>query len=271
MAPTAAVPDLSLAEVLGIARVSAPPLGTGLRIHADFPAGRPYDVDGTRVTSLTVDITPTGDVLITRMIAKPASSGSTSGDGTNECEDGQFTPEGVKWDRASMPLRWTFDYESAPAPLYKRRTEGKLIEAHAVWQNTYNRCDDADSIDFAYEYAGRSWRGVRRDGVNSVGFGSLGGEALAVNYLWYQGTTAVETDLRFRKRDWMWSNRPERRDRYQVINVATHELGHQIGLDDLGHDHSRLTMYGIVGRGELSKVSLGRGDVRGATLLSPRI
>jgi hypothetical protein len=270
-APTLALPSLSLSEVLSLARVAAPPAGTGLKIHADFPAGRPFDVDGVKVTSLSVDITPIGNVVITNMIRRGASGGSTADGGTPECDDREFTPEGVRWPKSAMPLKWVFDAASTPEPMSQWRSELMLVEAHDNWANTNNRCQEGDSIDFSFEYAGRTRRGVARDGYNSVGFGRLGGEAIAMNYLWYVGTEAVETDLRLRKQDWMWANRPEVNQRYQTINVATHEIGHQIGLDDLGGTHSKLTMYGVVSRGELGKTTLGRGDLRGAALLSPKL
>jgi hypothetical protein len=53
------------------------------------------------------------------------------------------------------------------------------------------------------------------------------------------------------------------------MNVTTHELGHQVGLDDLGDPHGGLTMYGIIDKGEMSKTTLGFGDLKGAWAVSP--
>lgn len=265
-----ASPSLTLSQVLSLANVKAPALGTGLKIHADFPARRPFDIDGVKVTSLTIDITPLGEILVTNMISNPAEGGDADA-GIHECDDREFTPLGVTWPKSVLPLKWHFDAGSTPAPMSKDRTEWKLREAHNNWELTNNRCDQADDVDFSFRYAGRTWRNVARDGYNTVAFGPLGGGAIAMNYLWYQGTEAIETDLRLKRQDWMWANRPDAKGRYQVVNVATHELGHQIGLDDLGGQHSQLTMYGVVGKGELKKTSLGRGDQRGASLLSPRL
>ena len=237
-APAAALPTLSLTEVLTLAKVAAPPAGTGIRIHADFRANKPFSVDGVEVTSLTVDITPAGNVVITNMIRRRPSEAPPPTTVLTSVRTAKFTPEGVRWPKSAMPLTWVFDSGSTPEPLTQWRSELKLIEAHDNWARTNNRCKEEDSIDFSFQYAGKTWRGVARDGYNSVGFGPLGGDAIAMNYLWYIGTEAIETDLRFKKKDWMWANRPEVNARYQVINVATHELGHQIGLDDLGAAHS---------------------------------
>ena len=108
-APAAAVPTLSLKEVLALAKVEAPPAGTGLKIHADFPAGKPFDVDGVKVTSLSVDITPAGNVVITNMIRRPAGGGTAAADGPDECQDREFAPEGVRWAHSAMPLQWVLD------------------------------------------------------------------------------------------------------------------------------------------------------------------
>jgi hypothetical protein len=51
--------------------------------------------------------------------------------------------------------------------------------------------------------------------------------------------------------------------------VAVHEIGHTLGLDDLSKPHGSLTMFGVIGKGELRKTSLGKGDVRGAGLIEP--
>jgi hypothetical protein len=42
-----------------------------------------------------------------------------------------------------------------------------------------------------------------------------------------------------------------------------------VGLDDLGNPHAGLTMFGQIGKGELNKVTLGRGDLKGADAIAP--
>jgi hypothetical protein len=51
---------------------------------------------------------------------------------------------------------------------------------------------------------------------------------------------------------------------YDVRNIATHEAGHVVGLDDLYESQYReLTMYGYSSKGETKKISLQQGDVNG--------
>jgi len=55
---------------------------------------------------------------------------------------------------------------------------------------------------------------------------------------------------------------------YDVQNIATHEAGHVVGLDDLYEGQYReLTMYGYSSKGETIKISLEQGDVAGAQYL----
>jgi len=55
---------------------------------------------------------------------------------------------------------------------------------------------------------------------------------------------------------------------YDVQNIATHEAGHAVGLDDLYEDPYReLTMYGKSSKGETIKISLEQGDIAGTQYL----
>ena len=55
---------------------------------------------------------------------------------------------------------------------------------------------------------------------------------------------------------------------FDIQNIATHEFGHPVGLDDLYDEiYSELTMYGYSSKGETKKCSLEEGDVLGAQSL----
>ncbi|MFA6587887.1 MAG: matrixin family metalloprotease [Patescibacteria group bacterium] len=111
-----------------------------------------------------------------------------------------------------------------------------------------------------------------KDGVNLVAFGSASG-GIAVTRTWYwTGTGEVaESDMIFSS-SLAWSiTSPSAGDcggaanTYDVQNIATHEFGHQVGLNDLYSSTDRdLTMYGYGTMRELKKDSLGTGDISGA-------
>ena len=61
---------------------------------------------------------------------------------------------------------------------------------------------------------------------------------------------------------------PTKIKNFDVQDIATHEAGHVVGLDDLYADkYSELTMYGYSSKGETKKISLAVGDVNGTVAL----
>jgi hypothetical protein len=257
--------------ILERARVPAPAPGVGLQIHADFPTENPLVLDGLTIYSLTADITPEGTVLTRTVLTREdfATAGGNNGAAVGECDDPAFVPTGVVWAKDSMPILWRFDRRSTPEEVAIEKTLLTVRSAHRVWPQAQSKCADRDHYSFAYNYLGHTAKNPKYDGVNLVDFGDLGQGALAVNSTWYTSTKKiVEVDLRLNKTDYNWTN-IQGVKRYQVRNVIAHELGHQVGLDDLANPHNGLTMFGQIGRGELNKVTLGRGDLKGASTIAP--
>jgi Matrixin len=258
--------DLTLDELLDIAGVEAPDLGTGLLIHIDWPAEAPFEIDGVELTALTAAINPLG-VVETRQAIR--ASDATGENASGECSDKAFKETGPSWPASEFPLTWRFRKASSPVSLDRDRILEDLRTAHGSWVRPLSPCDNRPEVDFAFKYTGKTTRGVKYDGYNVIEFGYPGGTALAVNYIWYQSGKILEADTRFNKGDYKWTTRKSVKNKYHIINVAAHELGHQVGLEDLGDPHGRLTMFGRTSKGERSKVSLGRGDMRGLAELSP--
>ena len=98
---------------------------------------------------------------------------------------------------------------------------------------------------------------------------------IAMTRLWYNEATSeiVEFDMIFNSL-LKWGIDPDDEEpdilkrAYDVENIATHEVGHIVGLDDLYEDQYReLTMYGYGKTGEVIKISLEEGDIAGAQYL----
>lgn len=259
--------EVPTADLLEMARVGLPPAGTTLKLTAHFPDERPLELGGVSVFALTADVTAEGEAMVTNAITDQEDLDVSA---TDACNDPAFAPLGVRWSADAIPVMWHFNLRSVPERLSDHGTTRALRKAHQVWPRVRTDCDDDDANDFHFGFKGFSGRrAARRDGYNLIDFGKLGGDALAVNYTWYRGTEIIEVDLRLNKFDYRWTNRPGGKNGYQVMNVATHELGHQLGLDDLTKPHTALTMYGRTARGELKKITLGKGDIKGASALSP--
>ncbi|HEV2757362.1 MAG TPA: matrixin family metalloprotease [Actinomycetota bacterium] len=262
------LPALDAASLLEIAGVGLPEQGTMLQLHADFPEEAPLLSGGLAFTSVTADLSPDGGMIVRS--ATPAKASAPAPSATlDECADPAYAETGPQWRDADMPVEWRFRRSSVPDGVGAFRSQYSLQEAHQVWSRARTKCKAAGDVSLRFRFDGDSKRKVGYDGVNLVDFGPLGGGALALSYTWYEGSRIVEVDLRLNRDDYRWTNRPGGKNRYQVGNIGAHEIGHQLGLDDLSDPHGALTMFGRISRGETSKMTLGRGDLRGASNLSP--
>jgi hypothetical protein len=146
--------------------------------------------------------------------------------------------------------------------------------AMAASTNTWKQAD----AGLKWSYGGTT--NVKRatyDGVNLIAFGSAKG-AIAITTTWYwTGTGEVAESDMILSSGLAWSiTNPSAGDcggvpgTYDVQNIATHEFGHQVGLNDLYSSVDKdLTMYGYGTMTELKKDSLGTGDVTGAKAVAP--
>jgi len=116
--------------------------------------------------------------------------------------------------------------------------------------------------------------GSRFDGKNVVSGGWLKPGIVAVCYIWYYSDTLeiVEFGIVFNNY-YKWGidpdgEGPQTITAFDIQNVATHEAGHTLSLNDLYmNGASALTMYGYTSRGETMKRSLGAGDIYGVKLI----
>ena len=96
-------------------------------------------------------------------------------------------------------------------------------------------------------------------------------KAIAVTYIWYDPDPAnitqdgyypiIDCDIIMNtKHDWGIGDE----NAFDVRNIATHEVGHVVGLADLYDESYReLTMYGYGSIGETIKSTLAAGDIAG--------
>lgn len=135
---------------------------------------------------------------------------------------------------------------------------------------------DAVTADELFSYAGTTEeRWYAEDGQNTVSWVKFTPRNyIAVAVMWYDPETMIiwEFDIVFNTFQ-KWGIDPVKEDgvtigAFDIQNIATHEFGHPVGLDDLYDErYSELTMYGYSSKGETKKCSLENGDIIGAQFL----
>jgi len=106
------------------------------------------------------------------------------------------------------------------------------------------------------------------DGVNAIAFGNAGGGGtVAVTYVWGSRRTPILEFDQIYGNNWDWTTGSSSADAFDFPNVATHEIGHAVGLDHPGNSCTEETMYAYVDFGETKKRTLNAGDILGVQAL----
>jgi len=195
----------------------------------------------------------------------------------NTCQDYKYS--GIHWPSTSIPITYVIDPNNrnnvSPADI-----QAAIEKGFATWSAA------EPAITFIDNNPNNTITGnptSSRDGLNSFLFRDISAQypnALAVTFVWYTrfGKTIVETDTIFNDAyDWSYTDPASvgssgpygdytntGLSNYDVGNIATHEQGHWLMLNDLYNNRdSELTMYGYGAPGEMKKISLGLGDKLG--------
>lgn len=168
------------------------------------------------------------------------------------------------------PITWRLNPSTVPGNVGATAARDAIQAAFDTWSA-------ADPQKVFVEGANTSVKAAKFDGIDAILWKNLGPWTIAVAYIWYYTATGevAEADTVFNKRyPWAVFNSTADcealPDAYDIQNIATHEFGHWIGLDDLYNDLDKdLTMYGFGAGGELKKRTLGPGDYNGANGVAP--
>jgi len=109
------------------------------------------------------------------------------------------------------------------------------------------------------------------NGVNEIAFQDLSAaHAIAITYVWgwFSGPVdqreIVEFDMILDDTEYTWGDATTNSALMDVQNIATHELGHALGLNDVYQSAcSTVTMYGYSDYGEITKRTLDGADITG--------
>jgi hypothetical protein len=171
--------------------------------------------------------------------------------------------EATEW-YLSGPIVWSLNRSTVP-PGLAGSVDSVLNQSSNTWGGLFSQGPDTSA------------RRARFDGVNVILWKRLGRRTLGRTSVWFSRATGelLEVDTVFNKRvPWaIFNSSPECQsspDAYDFQNVATHEFGHWVGLDDLFDSLDRdQTMYAFSAGGEVKKRTLGLGDIRGKNALLP--
>ena len=175
------------------------------------------------------------------------------------------------WHLPAAGITWKLSESTVP-------TNVSLSDAYTAIQNSFATWNNADSGKTFSDGGRTNAKNTRLDGTNAIMWKRLGASTIGVTYVWYRTSNnqVIEVDTAFNSRyPWAIFDSKDGEcqttpDAYDVQDIATHEFGHWVGLDDLYSDADiDLTMYGFGAGGELKKRSLGAGDVQGANAVAP--
>ncbi len=136
----------------------------------------------------------------------------------------------------------------------------------AAWEAQAGDIFGSSYVDYSAHY-----NDAAADGVNTISFGNYPNSGvIAITNVWgyFSGPPnkreITEFDLLYNDQYFTWGDANADPSVMDVQNIATHELGHAFGMNDLYMTScSTQTMYGYSSEGEVSKRTLESGDITG--------
>lgn len=217
-----------------------------------FSLGTARDVDGSVVEGLMF-------INYKRRDAKPPWAGGGSG-GTTTCFS--LLAKGAKWKTIEP---WTVNPSNTEG-LTTDFVFGNIGTDIQKWEDAASTNILGDgSINLSSLIADT----ISPDGTNEVYFGDVeSAGSIAVTIVWgiFSGSPSqrrlVEWDQVYDEVDYNWSSIGEA-NKMDFENIATHEIGHAVGMGHPPDECVDETMYRFAGFGETKKRDLNAGDIAG--------
>jgi hypothetical protein len=172
-----------------------------------------------------------------------------------------LTPTKIRW--TTLPVNYEINPKN-PQGLDESFVISAVFNSAETWDTaTSKELTDGYTIDYTATYGVQNYE-------NAIVFGDYPTEGvIAVTTVWYNPATKaiVEFDIMF-DTDWTWGDAMIDTTKMDLQNIATHELGHGVGLGDV-YDTvcSHVTMYGYSDYGETIKRTLEQPDITGLQIL----
>jgi len=169
-----------------------------------------------------------------------------------------LTPTKIRWK--TLPVNYEIN-PTNPQNLDESFVTGAVFNSAETWDTVTSKelMNDVYTVDYTATYGVQNYE-------NAIVFGNYPTEGvIAVTTVWYNPATKaiVEFDVMF-DTDWTWGDAAVDSTKMDLQNIATHELGHGVGLADVYQDAcSTVTMYGYSDYGETQKRTLETPDITG--------
>ncbi len=200
-------------------------------------------------------IGPNGDIERVDFIHYAKPTAHPSGPKAAAC----YKLMGVKWK--SLPVNYVIN-PSNPQGLSEQFVASTVSTGAETWDNatTAELFNNAYSVNYTAQYGVQNFQ-------NAIAFGNYpDSSVIAVTSVWFMrpGKQIVEFDMLFNTM-YAWGDSTTANSSVMDLqNIATHELGHSAGLDDIySTSCSAVTMYGYSTYGETSKRTLEQPDITG--------
>jgi len=165
---------------------------------------------------------------------------------------------GVKWKE--LPTDYVINPTNSDG-----LSEAFITNAFSTSAETWDSDTSAELFNDSYSIDYNSHYGIQNF-ENTLEFGSYPDDGvIAVTSVWFtrRGKKIVEFDILFNER-FAWGDATSDSSLMDLQNIAVHELGHGIGLDDIySLSCSDVTMYGFSDTGETKKRTLEAPDIEG--------
>lgn len=172
-----------------------------------------------------------------------------------------LTPTKVKW--TVLPVNYEINPTNTQG-LTEEFVTTAIFNSAETWDAVTTRELMGNyGVDYTAAYGVQNYE-------NAIVFGDYPTKGvIAVTIVWYNpaAKAIVEFDVML-DTDWVWGDATVDQTLMDLQNIATHELGHGVGLGDI-YDSvcSAVTMYGYSDYGETQKRTLDQPDITGLNKL----
>ncbi len=171
-----------------------------------------------------------------------------------------FKLMGVKWN--NLPVSYVINPTNNDG-LSTSFVTSAISSSAETWDNVTSSelFNDTYGVDNTAQYGVQNYS-------NAIVFGSFSNnDIIGVTTVWYthKGRQIVEFDMKLNDYyQWGDATASGTPDVMDLTNIATHELGHSVGMDDIYSDTcTEVTMYGYSDNGETKKKTLESADIQG--------